>query len=99
MKKNYTRDEVIKLSEFYTSVDWILLCFHAIELQGRVCQLCGRALGEFDEHAEKPTCIHVDHIVPLSIDWSKRFDINNLQVLCTDCYVGKMLQEDTTDWR
>jgi len=45
------------------------------------CKLCGMRPPE--------VVLHVDHIVPLTVDWSRRMDPNNLQVLCADCNVGK----------
>lgn len=45
------------------------------------CKLCGRRPPE--------VVLHVDHIIPLTVDWSRRMDPNNLQVLCADCNIGK----------
>jgi 5-methylcytosine-specific restriction endonuclease McrA len=45
------------------------------------CKLCGRRPPE--------VALHVDHIIPLTVDWSRRMDPNNLQVLCADCNIGK----------
>ena len=42
--------------------------------------------------------IHVDHIKPRSKYPELELDINNLQVLCEDCNIGKS-NIDETDWR
>lgn len=47
----------------------------------------------FDEFRYLPDCK-----VLKSLDWSKRFDKNNLQVLCEDCNLGKS-NGDSIDWR
>ena len=45
------------------------------------CKLCGMR--------PPSVVLNVDHIVPLTVDWSRRMDPNNLQVLCEDCNQGK----------
>ena len=52
------------------------------------CELCGSHDGPW----------HADHIVPVSKDWSKRLDPNNIQILCRDCNYGKSNLHNT-DWR
>jgi 5-methylcytosine-specific restriction endonuclease McrA len=42
--------------------------------------------------------IVVDHIRPLRKHWHLRLDPANLQVLCSDCNMGKS-NSDVTDWR
>lgn len=42
--------------------------------------------------------LNVDHIVPLSICWGLRNKLENLQVLCKDCNMGK-LNKDITSWK
>jgi 5-methylcytosine-specific restriction endonuclease McrA len=42
--------------------------------------------------------IHVDHIKPRSKYPKIELDINNLQILCDDCNIGKG-NWDETDWR
>lgn len=55
------------------------------------CRLCGAS-------SHDGTMIVVDHIVPIRIAWSRRFDPTNLQVLCDPCNRGKG-SRDQTDWR
>lgn len=67
--------------QFYASDDWKDIRMLALRRGGYRCNYCG---------ATKHTAIlHVDHKVPLSVDWSRRLDLLNLQVLCADCNVGK----------
>jgi 5-methylcytosine-specific restriction endonuclease McrA len=42
--------------------------------------------------------LHVDHIVPRYKAPHRSLDIENLQVLCRDCNIGKGAW-DQTDWR
>jgi hypothetical protein len=76
--------------DFFHSREWKELRYIAIKRDGRRCLACGR--GPVDG-----IVIHVDHIVPISKDWSKRLDIRNLQVLCEDCNIGKS-NKDSTNW-
>lgn len=45
------------------------------------CQYCGRRA--------PGVVLQVDHIIPITKDWSRRLDILNLQVLCVECNTGK----------
>jgi len=84
----YTRE---KAQALYNSDEWRALRYEVLKEQNGCCQLCGRS-------RKDGVVLHVDHIIPLSVDWSKRFDKNNLQVLCADCNLGKS-NKDTIDWR
>lgn len=64
---------------FYTSRQWLALRYQAIMKYGRVCMLCRASNIE----------IHVDHIKPRSKFPHLELDINNLQVLCRECNLGK----------
>lgn len=94
-KKNIERrnwsEYHIKTREFYSSSEWKRLRYIILKEQGGRCQCCGRS-------AKDGVVLHVDHIVPLSKDWSKRLDKNNLQILCEDCNLGKS-NTDSIDWR
>lgn len=87
--KEYSKDAA---KRFYSSVRWQSLRVHIIEEQKGRCQMCGAS------YKEDGIKIHVDHIVPLSVDWSRRLDKNNLQLLCEACNLGKG-NKYTTDWR
>lgn len=90
--KNNNGYSKYKVKDFYKSKEWRELRVLIIEQQKGRCQMCGRSYKEHD------IVIHVDHIIPISIDWSKRLDINNLQLLCEDCNIGKS-NHYTTDRR
>lgn len=77
--------------KFYNSKEWQNLRYAILREQKGTCQLCGRT-------KKDGVVLHVDHIIPLSKDWSKRLDKNNLQVLCKDCNLGKS-NTDSIDWR
>jgi 5-methylcytosine-specific restriction endonuclease McrA len=68
---------------------WQKLRNHVLLLYGRICMRCGSTTGE----------MHVDHIK----EWSKfpkqRYDIENLQVLCSACHGWKTTQETEMDFR
>ena len=76
---------------FYKTDVWRKLRYRVLRKYGGRCQLCGRS-------AKDGVVLHVDHIIPLSIDFSKAFDEDNLQVLCEDCNIGKS-NSDCIDWR
>jgi hypothetical protein len=89
IKEEYS---VEKTKELYSSPEWRKLRVKIIEDQNGECQMCGRS------HRKHGITIHVDHIIPLSVDWSKRLDESNLQLLCEDCNLGKG-NRYATDWR
>ena len=74
--------------EFYKTREWREVRYKALVKFGKKCQACGETSGY----------IHVDHILPRSKHPDKELDINNLQVLCEACNIGKS-NTDTTDWR
>jgi hypothetical protein len=74
--------------EFYKTREWRDVRYKALVKFGKKCQACGETSGY----------IHVDHILPRSKHPDRELDINNLQVLCEACNIGKS-NTDTTDWR
>ena len=88
-KNRYTCENA---KNFLLTFAWRKLRVDIIEEQGGKCQMCGRS------YASHGVSIHVDHIIPLSIDWSKRLDRNNLQLLCEDCNLGKSNRYNT-NWK
>lgn len=75
---------------FYSSPAWLRVRYQALHRYGRRCLACG---------VEGPNAkIHVDHIKPRSRYPELSLDINNLQILCEACNLGKGA-EDETDWR
>jgi 5-methylcytosine-specific restriction endonuclease McrA len=73
---------------FYTSEDWLRARYSAFKRYGRKCCVCGA------ENTE----LHVDHIKPRSLHPELELDIDNLQIMCRDCNIGKK-NTDSVDWR
>jgi ATP adenylyltransferase len=65
--------------------------YDALKRAGKRCELCGVADG--DANYEERLPLHVDHIVPRSKGGSN--DLDNLQVLCRACNLGKSDRDDT----
>jgi hypothetical protein len=75
---------------FYRSQEWRKVRYEALKRYGRKCVCCG---------AEPPyVVLHVDHIKPRSKHPELELDINNLQILCEDCNLGKS-NTDEIDYR
>ena len=72
---------------FYDSKEWRKLRYEVLTTQGRQCQCCG---------ASPPKVVlHVDHIKPRSKYPELELDIDNLQILCEACNLGKSNLDDT----
>lgn len=82
------RNEYPQKGSFYASVPWLKARYQAIRMHGRRCQACGETNGR----------LHVDHIKPRSKYPELELDINNLQVLCEACNLGKSNKFED-DWR
>lgn len=85
-----TLDYYAKSREFTSGKKWRIARYATLLQQGNWCRCCGR----------KPPAVvlNVDHIVPRSIKPELAYDLNNLQVLCEDCNLGKG-NTDSHDWR
>ena len=68
--------------------------YEALKRAGKRCELCGVADG--DDGYKERLPLHVDHIVPRSKGGGNALD--NLQVLCRACNLGKS-NRDNTDFR
>lgn len=77
--------------EFYSSKKWIELRYIALSTYGATCCLCGAS-------AKDGVQIHVDHIEPRSRKPKLQYSLDNLQILCSDCNMGKS-NYDSIDWR
>jgi len=77
---------------FYQSRRWQKLRYEAFLRYGRVCALCKRTPEVHN------FVLHVDHIKPRSRYPQHQWDIENLQILCEDCNLGKGARDDTK-WR
>jgi hypothetical protein len=78
--------------EFFASNDWLRLRVKVLEKYGASCMMCGR------NYKEDKVKIHVDHIKPRSKHPELSLDVNNLQILCADCNLGKGNRYET-DYR
>jgi hypothetical protein len=70
-------EKVLKMSH-----EWYKLRVDILLRDNKRCVLCGRG-------AEDGVILNVDHIIPVSNNWEKRFDPDNLQTLCEECNQGK----------
>jgi 5-methylcytosine-specific restriction endonuclease McrA len=78
-------------TDFYKSNVWRQVRYAAFEKNGNNCQCCGRSRAD-------GLVMHVDHIKPKSTHPELALDVNNLQILCEECNLGKSNLYDT-DWR
>ena len=69
---------------FYTSWDWKTARYKTLVKYGAKCMLCG---------SEKSIC--VDHIKPRAKYPELELDLDNLQVLCSECNMGKGRWDET----
>ncbi len=76
---------------FYNSREWKQVRYFALEKYGNSCQCCGAT-------PRKGIQIHVDHIKPRSLFPDLSLDVNNLQILCEPCNIGKS-NVYQKDWR
>jgi 5-methylcytosine-specific restriction endonuclease McrA len=76
---------------FYGSREWRELRYKVLARQGARCQCCGASRDE-------GRLMHVDHIKPRHRFPELELTLENLQVLCDECNIGKS-SKDTTDWR
>ena len=93
--KLYLRPQPIRKrnvkDSFYKSVKWIAIRYKMLQLSNGCCECCGTI-------ARKDNPLHVDHIKPRSRYPELQYDLDNLQVLCQLCNLGKGAV-DETDWR
>lgn len=68
-----------KYKNFYNSKEWKILRNYKF---GEANGLCERCLKRGIVRAGK----EVHHIIPIDIDWSKRLEISNTELLCSDCH-------------
>jgi 5-methylcytosine-specific restriction endonuclease McrA len=90
-KQTKSRNKRPQKDDFYLSRTWLELRYKALKLNDGKCCCCGRG-------RKQNVVLHVDHIKPRSLYPSLQLELNNLQVLCEECNVGKS-NKDFTDWR
>ena len=78
------------IREFYRTWAWKQTRFKVLKQHDFQCQACG--------NFPPNTVLHVDHIKPVRYYWQLRLVMENLQVLCQDCNMGKGAW-DQTDFR
>lgn len=71
----------VDLVDFYKTKEWRTLRFVVLRKFGFKCLGCGRGPDK--------CVLHVDHIKPRIAYPELELDLNNLQVLCEDCNLGK----------
>lgn len=76
---------------FYQAREWLHVRYLAILRSDGCCEACGRG-------KRHKVSLHVDHVKPRSKYPELALELNNLQVLCADCNLGKS-NIDQTDWR
>lgn len=77
----------------YSSHSWRALRYATL---GRNRERYGALTCEVCKSTEGP--FHCDHIEPISLNWHRRLDPTNVQVMCDDCNLGKG-NRDQIDWR
>lgn len=90
-RKKQRKKKFLSDHAFYKSNEWRAVRYQALKKHGACCQCCGRS-------RKHGIVIHVDHIKPRSNYPELELNIDNLQVLCEDCNLGKMAR-DEIDWR
>lgn len=76
--------------KFYSTKAWKHVRYAALEKYGNFCSCCGRGPAQ-------GVILHVDHIRPRSVYPDLALNIDNLQILCADCNMGK-LHLFATNW-
>jgi predicted restriction endonuclease len=82
-----------KSDGFYSNWKWKKARYEAIKKYEQRCMCCGWQVGD-TPHGY----LVVDHIKPRSKYPNLELDVNNLQVLCNDCNMGKS-NDSCDDWR
>lgn len=83
--------------DFYKSQAWLELRYEAFKLHGAACQCCGATRRDKTIDG-RPVILHVDHRKPRSLFPELELDINNTQIMCESCNLGKS-NHDMIDWR
>ncbi len=80
-----------KRKGFYSSPEWLRVRYEALKKHGRRCAVCGATPANNVQ-------MHVDHIKPRSLYPNLQLSLDNLQILCAPCNLGKG-NSDQIDWR
>lgn len=77
--------------KFYFTKEWRTVRYMALRDGNGWCHLCGRT-------ALDGIKLHVDHVIPISKAPRLALVLDNLQVLCEDCNIGKS-NTDSIKWK
>ena len=96
-KKKNKKEKRIKITRsdnqtFYKSEEWLSLRVRVLQKYACKCMMCGRS------PKDHGVVIHVDHIKPRSKYPELSLEFSNLQLLCSDCNIGKSNKYET-DYR
>ncbi|NTU49425.1 MAG: HNH endonuclease [Desulfobulbaceae bacterium] len=80
--KHRRGDKYSGVVSFYDSDEWKALRYKAFAQYGNKCQACGRS-------PKDGIVLHVDHIKPRFKYPELALSIDNVQILCADCNLGK----------
>ena len=72
----------VSSKDFLNSKAWKRLRYQALKLHGMRCQCCGAS-------PKTGAILNVDHVMPRSLFPQLALQIDNLQVLCSECNEGK----------
>lgn len=67
---------------------WGAVRYEALKKSNGCCSCCGRS------PSKHGVVLHVDHIKPKSLYPELAFDVDNLQVLCGECNIGKSNRDE-----
>ena len=76
--RNYNKTREKKSLVIYNSREWKILRQVVMAKAGYICEECGKAIAE-----------DVHHVIPITADWERRLDYNNLKALCVRCHNRK----------
>ena len=79
MKK--LKNNKTKFSSFIKSDEWLSIRYYALLFYGNDCHCCGNGVSNGVQ-------VFVSHILDRKAYPTLSLDINNLQILCVDCFIG-----------
>lgn len=71
---------------FYSTAEWLRVRYEAFVHHGKICAACGSTDGP----------LHVDHIKPRARYPQLALRVDNLQILCKECNLGKGAWDETS---
>lgn len=83
--------DYVKDADFYNGNAWRTLRYAALKNSDGRCNCCGASAGD-------GAVLHCDHVIPRYKAPHLALEIDNIQILCGDCNIGKGAWDDT-DWR